>query len=111
VPIFLPAVLTCGREKQDHHSNHHLEELRPRDEKGKRRVNSDGLQSVIAVHHRMDADVHTGKPNPSCVGPVGKVDAVPAVKERQNVVEPVQKDDGLLAKNQKYGISPLQSLG
>mmetsp|Transcript_19268 Transcript_19268/g.57670 ORF Transcript_19268/g.57670 Transcript_19268/m.57670 type:complete len:244 (-) Transcript_19268:604-1335(-) len=93
------------------HADQHLRQLRERDEDGERR---DVLavprrhDREIAVHHGMHGVVHGCEPQ-SC----GDAHAVgmPAIKEHCGVVPPLQRDHGLLGKQQQDRVDELRNLG
>jgi len=94
----------------DEAADQHLRQLTGRDEHGHllRRSVAHGPCRVIRVHHRVHRVVHDDEP------PSGRCELhirEPCVQQHGDVMVPVQEDERLLAKHDKYRVTEFGELG
>lgn len=88
----------------DDAAHEHLRDLRQRDQHGKlaRHSEAGGPQGVVRVHDGVHSIVHGHEPASTSYHVLVRV---PRIKQYGNVVVPVEEDELLFPKNNKYCIS------
>lgn len=91
-------------------ANDHLSQLQGGNQHGNRtrRLEVQGTQSIVRVHHRVDAVVHHDEPTGR-----GGVFGVrePRVHQHSDVVVPVQEDQWLFSEHDENSIAQFRQLG
>lgn len=98
------------RPDVDRTADDHLGQLQGGDHHGNRtgRLEVQGTQSIVRVHHRVDAVVHHDEPTGR--GGVFRV-REPRVHQHSDVVVPVQEDQRLFSEHDEHGIAQFGQLG
>ena len=93
-----------------HRADHHLQQLRTRDERGdgaNHLTQTQRTHEIVEVHNGVHGVIHAGKPEPTRNE---RHAGVPAEYRDSEVVVPVQEDDRLLGQDKENGVDHLWNL-